>query len=375
MKPISQPLLDEPEAISDNYRQATRRDLIVGFLVLALVPVALAVLLSRVNAEEDLLTVDKVQPTAPLSNEGSYAFVTLAGDREGTETPYMHYWPVLPMARAIQRLSAYPLVLMANYSVFHDNTPFTAGMAKLGVKIVPVSPVPLTSKLPSDQPGWVIAWNKLAMFKLTNYTRLIWVDTDAILFRPVDYLFKWSADPPYAARNDWDCEPSFLNGWQYPCSCFMLLEPSIDTFNGLVSFAEQKKQIKFGDQELMQHYFAKVVGTPIQLLDPGVAQFGRCVGIHQHEKFEPAITEVKFEMPAFMHKSGDRASPYGRGVDCFNWDMDWQIVEVDGVSMNKCHHHPLGPYWRDLFCESLTIVGVTPLPGMLKFCNDTAWYR
>merc|ERR1719382_1114834 len=97
---------------------------------------------------------------------------------------------------------------------------------------------------------WKYAYWKLQVWRLTQYEKLIWLDSDTILYRDIDWLF----DRPWmwSQRDDWYCKLNVTS----VCSGVMLLEPSIEDYHGILRYAETLHELRDGDQQLISMYFS-----------------------------------------------------------------------------------------------------------------------
>lgn len=145
---------------------------------------------------------------------------------ESLEVPPLDTRGVVAIARQLQLLSEYPLVLLTDVESFLDGTSI-AKLHVLGVNVMPLEHLEPPRKL--EHSRWRVAWWKMQIWKLTQYERLIWLDSDAVLYRSVDYLFErpWM----YAQQDDWFCK--FKKAGMHMCSGIMLLFPNISDFYGL----------------------------------------------------------------------------------------------------------------------------------------------
>merc|ERR1712048_1112175 len=150
------------------------------------------------------------------------------------------------------------------------------------------------------------------------------------------------------------------------CSGLVLLEPSEETYWSLRKYAEttSSEWWKQGDQKLIRDYFKEVLDKPVKLLNLTDAAFGKCLSSI------PSILgdnlNLPLTIPAFVHKSSVQN-------ECFSFITAKQLVEIDGSLVNTCQYHPLGPYWRDLFCEALLIIG-SGTNATDVFCDDFLYY-
>jgi hypothetical protein len=257
------------------------------------------------------------------------------------------------MARAVQHLSRYPLVLLTNRTRFPDGSEIKRRLWKLNVQVVPVYDVVLPGMQDDSKRADFL---KLQVWRLQQFDKLVWLDTDAIMFRSLDFLF--TRRPMWAgAQDDESCSGS------KPGSSLWLVEPNEATYQSLMEFAAQEPSlIDEGATGLVERYFAMKVGQPFQMLESWEASSGACLG---RAKGIPIGSSAVWNFPAFVHKS----SPAN---ECFYFDTGPQIKDVKGTMVNLCHYHPLGHYWRDRFCEAVRIVN-TSTDDIAAYCDDFQW--
>lgn len=290
----------------------------------------------------------------------SWAYVTIAHDESGNS----HMARALALANALQRLSAYPLVLLTNKSHFVDGTRVAEGLRHLNVQVLPVHAVPW-----SGAQG--LAHWKLQAWNLTQFDRLIWLDTDSIVYRPLDWLFERTGI--WAQRNDEACNHST----DTVSSGIMLLRPNVSDYKGLLQLASTTGNTLFPDQALISEYFAKSRGTPINLLGPVEASFGRCLGSARSPYINPDGSEVRgsWSTPAFVHRSGGwgPANNAYQNV-CFSHELSRQRYYVGASVLNSCQYNPLAAFWRILFCDAVASLGISGIKDFDAFCSDVCYY-
>eukprot|EP00966_Prymnesium_polylepis_P099998 2315382-Prymnesium_polylepis.1 len=209
--------------------------------------------------------------------------------------------------RAIE--SAHPLLLLTNYQE-HEMRPL-ADLDALRVSLVHIHAVPQPDGFAAVaktwdrlRARWTAAFNKLAAWQLTGWSRLIFMDADAIVTRSIDWRFSrplpWSAqevfDPPLRSTASRRRTPQQASrcapvgpvcrrsaaGWGYAGfgnSGLFGLEPSNRTYRDLLSFLRSSNVsvvLAGGDQQLLAGYFAERHPPGPAMLEPWVASMGHC---------------------------------------------------------------------------------------------------
>mmetsp|Transcript_50143 Transcript_50143/g.160461 ORF Transcript_50143/g.160461 Transcript_50143/m.160461 type:complete len:417 (-) Transcript_50143:195-1445(-) len=318
---------------------------------------------AAVDAPRSCRTLGKVgSRNTTESAVGRYAYVQMAWD--DPKGPPWQLWRVLAMARSLQSLSKFPLVLLTNTTYFPDGTEVVAAMRKIDVEVLPVYEVPVPERFAAKLPKrWHIPFWKLQIWRLTQFEKLIWLDTDAILFRSIDWLFQRTHI--WGQRDNWICSaPESAQNWL--CSGLMLIQPDEQTYQSLRLYAESGDRDWWtnGDQKLIRNYFRHVAGNPVRLLGVSEASFGKCLGQTPKLKLHSG---GPWNIPSFIHKS----SEYN---ECFEFNMAKQLRKINGTTVNICHYHPLGPHWRRLFCDAVEFIGVKT-NHTDQFCDDLLYYR
>jgi len=305
--------------------------------------------------------------------EHKYAFVMLSYIATGSTEESL--WGVLPMAVAIRRMSNYPLVLFTNSTILPDGSDLRTAMGKLNVRVLPVHNVDIPHKIQASMlmPRWKYAYWKLQVWKLTQYERLIWLDSDTFLTRSIDWLF----DRPWmwAQRDDWFCKQNQTG----VCSGVMLLYPSLEDYDGLLRYADTLDELKDGDQQLISMYFANVRGRPVNLLSDAEASFGQCLGraASPYLNLDGSNVTGMWSMPTLVHKSGGWANTNNNEYAnmCLSHNLSLQLFMVGDATINVCQYHPLGAFWRELFCDAARDkLDLKTLDAQI-FCSDACWYR
>lgn len=256
-----------------------------------------------------------------------FAFVTMAHDEAGSPGA-AHLWSVLPLARSLQRLSQYPLMVLSNNTRLPDGTDFAEALSHLRVTIVPVKKLVMPgSRTKHFQKQWEVAYWKLQAWRLTQFDKVIWIDSDAIVTRKIDWIFGESR--MWGQSDDATCSPNV-----HLCSGLLSLAPSVHTYEAILSYASSLKKIEKGDQELIERYFQSI-GEPVSLLSSREVAFGWC------------LNNVPV-LPAVVHKS----STSWDTTQCFSQEDFIHKLATDTPTLNRCQRHLTGFYWHQMLCEA-----------------------
>lgn len=146
----------------------------------------------------------------------------------------------------------------------------------------------------------------------------------------------------------------------------LLIEPNRTIFDGIQEYSSTLALDWWahGVSRLIHNYFKYVVNMPVLLLAPLEASASQCLGEADGLSYEE---EGSWNMPAFVHSSSSR-SP------CFDYNWSAQLVAAGGSVTNVCHFHPLGAWWRRLFCSGINATDLNDA-STAEFCDDAHWYN
>jgi len=304
-------------------------------------------------------------PAVHTTRNSKWAYVTLVHDESGGDSSLLR---VLPLARALQRLSNFPLILLTNKTDFEDGTEVVEGMRHLNVDVLPLHS--MDDEL-GDRRSTAGDLLKLQAWRLTQYERLIWLDSDSIIYRSLDWLFERSG--MWALRDDPNCQQKAT----MMSSALMLLEPSLNDYSGLVRFALASKESSMSGQAVIGNYFKEVHSRSVNLLNNIEASFGQCLGMAATPYLNLDGSEVQgyWSTPAFVYKSGGWGHEETDYLSvCFSHRVERQKYVVGASVINACQYNPLGIYWRGLFCDAAGDVGIGGLTSVAAFCSDSCYY-
>lgn len=265
-------------------------------------------------------------------------------------------------ARALQRLSRYPLVVLTNATRLPGGAAVARSLAKLNAEVLPVYDVLLPhGAFPDDRSGDRYGFWKLQIWRLTQFDKLIWLDTSAVLTRSVDWLF--------GRRATWSQGDGGSCGAQegrLPGNGIMRIDPSEAVYHHMMRFSASVPaewwRSSSGVSQYIAEYMQRMEGRPVRLLQESTASWTSCLG-----RIPGGVASAggAWELPAYVRATSEDEA-------CFHWDLAEQLAEVEGQMVNVCHFHPLGQYWRDLFCDAAGVVG-SSTEAIEAFCDDGRW--
>lgn len=153
---------------------------------------------------------------------------------------------------------------------------------RLGAATVVVDSIPVTewtSKIPGGRTVfWGMAFQKLHVFNMTQFRKLLWVDADAMVLRNIDHLLR---EPTFtAAYTHACCNP---NAPAVPSGGLWVVEPSLETGVGLWRMMSEplpgstanssmwERYWMYGDMQLVRYFFGNLTArSPNQPLWPFV---------------------------------------------------------------------------------------------------------
>lgn len=297
------------------------------------------------------------------------AYVMMAYDPPGEEISDA-LWGAIAVAQSLKQFTKHRIVLLTNHKVFDNGDSVAEAFHRLGVETRTAHALPLP-RVESVASKFYYSEFKLQAWNLTEFDDLIWLDTDSLVFRDIDYLF--DRQGLWMARDDWLCHMSQPT----PNSGIIKFKPSKSTYDGLVEHMRSHSTATV--HEVIASYHMHRLASPVNLLADIEAAFGRCAN---HQAPSPYLSESKptnglYSQVAFVHKSGG----IGAGDDgihdnaCFQHFTKRQIIRKGKTLLNVCHFHPLAPIWRARFCEgAVKLMGLGPILSIGSFCHDRCYY-
>lgn len=90
------------------------------------------------------------------------------------------------------------------------------------------------------------AFTKINLWKLTDFTKIVYIDADIVAYRAPDELF--AIDAPFSAAPDIGWPDLFNTG-------VMVLKPNMDDYHAMMDMAEQGTSFDGADQGLLNMHF------------------------------------------------------------------------------------------------------------------------
>ncbi len=169
----------------------------------------------------------------------SFAYVTLA-------TP--EFLPgILALRNTLKRHTLLPLVVMCQDLRLTDRRE----LIRLGMGVIAVESIknPYLARRAEDADRFEHTYTKLRAFGLTQFERIVFIDADCLVFRPIDDLFKktgfWAA-PDYGI----DLVRTRFN------SGVMVIEPKQATFDDMMKRVPNLVSVDNSDQGFLNRYFS-----------------------------------------------------------------------------------------------------------------------
>lgn len=313
------------------------------------------------------------------------AFVMVAHSAKG-DAAQDALWGYVALARSIQRLSTFPMLMLTDISHFPDvdRTPLASSFAKLNVEVRPlrrvaVSEIKGTKRAKAIEP----LLQTLQIWSLTDYDKLVFLDPSVIVYRNVDWLFTrpwmWAArDEPSCQVRPGDGPTENQNLATSLNAGVLLLRPNASDFRGLVRLAATsiEKTVVFND--IVRTYFNEKRKKPVNLLSEMEAGYGQCLGSGVPSPYRNKdgipVTGV-WNVPAFVYSSGGLDDRDTRENLCFSVRLERQHLHVGGGLVNACQYHMLSAYWRQVFCSAANDILQINARDVASFCNDRCYYQ
>lgn len=169
----------------------------------------------------------------------------------------------------------YPLVVLTNDARLLD--PATLKQYP-NLVAIPVTDDDILDRGCKMKRGHEIHFQKLRIFQLTQYEKLLWLDTDIAFKKNADRLFNYnthSGSVVYGQIDDYGCRIDAVghSGGGF-CSGLMLLQPIQNTFDAIMKKQKHMKKC-WGDQTIIHEVFTSG-GRSVRLFPRSIVNFEHC---------------------------------------------------------------------------------------------------
>lgn len=221
----------------------------------------------------------------PRAGVRSFAYVTMWYKAEGLQ-PELEgdaLKRVLGIARALHmHKSKYPLIVLTNSDAMQDMFskvgPGRGNGSEHNAVVWQISrndTLNITCSLSSAKPHWVNTFQKLRIFSIAGFDKLLWLDSDITIHRNIDYTFDLSLERGrrvYAQEDDWRCNGRPVSSL---CSGALLFRPSPGFQTDIVNVLNTYKRCPASDQHLLERYFP-MRNVSIEYFSNVTISFSKC---------------------------------------------------------------------------------------------------
>ncbi|KAG7845384.1 hypothetical protein KL941_003230 [Ogataea angusta] len=257
---------------------------------------------------------------------------------------------VLAVRKALSDTKAqFPVVLLYSAKNVNKDTIALFAASKLFSDLINIDDNILVSNSPHtlefvlNRPDLAYTLSKINLWRLVEYSKLVYLDADTLLLQNLDHLFAQNFDASQVMAAP-DCGwPDLFN------SGVMVLQPNMTVFQELMDLYESTESFDGADQGLLNHYFNPDLyhgGTSRWLRLPFIYN---CT-LNSHYEYFPALQRYFQDIKVF-HFIGDK-KPWDRNyaaqlrkdpslfkvADNKNvyelWHEVYESIEIDGHSQN-----------------------------------------
>merc|ERR1719161_347125 len=175
--------------------------------------------------------------------------------------------------------SEVPLVVLTNEPIFKNDT---LQAQNPNLKFIWLKDKDFLDRKCLIGKGHELHFQKLAIWSLIQFDKVIWIDTDVAFNKNVDWIFKSkkfdlkNGDRIYGQHDDYQCdgrEWSPTSGGI--CSAMLLVKPSMEHYRGLMQQQANMRSC-WGDQSIIGSYFHAGGKKEAQPFSREVINFARC---------------------------------------------------------------------------------------------------
>lgn len=155
---------------------------------------------------------------------------------------------VLLLAENLRKLnSKYDLVCLINETITEESKKLLEHF-NIEYKLMPLVEY---DNFNDDNPYWRYTFDKINLFKLMEYDKIVYLDSDFLILENLDNLFKCK---PLSMPRDIPFHPDRF------CSCVMVIKPNMKDYEELIKIAKRRNNEKdeISDQDVINEYFKDV---------------------------------------------------------------------------------------------------------------------
>jgi len=196
---------------------------------------------------------------------------------------------ILELAEGLRNVSsAYPLVVITN-----DQSLLESGGVTSNIIFRPLAEEDMLHHKCKMADKNKDHFQKLMIFGMTEYEKLIWLDVDVHVKGNVDHLFEKGENKLITAQwDDFDCNAKKIGHAHLTshelCSGVMRFKPSKKHLAGLLKHSSKMKDC-WGDQIIIADYFHKVTNGKLDFFDEKDVVFGKCSRTKHGQKLMPNL--------------------------------------------------------------------------------------
>jgi glycogenin len=173
---------------------------------------------------------------------------------------------VLALNESLRRVkSAFPLVVLVSKGISdtgkHKIMQHGMEVIEATENILPSEAIAVNQT--SNVSHWNFTFDKLLIFGLTQFEKLVFLDSDLLILENLDFLF----DKPHMTATKAD---TVIKDWNWLNSGTMVIVPDVDILEGLKREAKtiHSKRKNAGDQDVVQEYYKDWNNHPELALPP-----------------------------------------------------------------------------------------------------------
>ena len=172
-------------------------------------------------------------------------------------TSESYFEGVLALNESLKRVKAkYPLTVLINNNISKETE---NKLIEREMKIIRKENIKLDSNITKkndvkNTSYWNNTFDKLLIFELTEFEKLVYLDSDMYIRNNIDNLFE---KDDMSAVIDKRYNPLILESWKKLNSGLMVIKPKENILEGLMEALRtvESKRETFGDQDVLQEYY------------------------------------------------------------------------------------------------------------------------
>jgi alpha-N-acetylglucosamine transferase len=213
-----------------------------------------------------------------------------------------------------------------------------------------ITDIRLTTQIPFPptaqpyNPRWVIAANKLRLWELTEYEKILYMDTDVVVLQSIEHFFQYPHLSSSRNMNE-ECRIHNADGTLIKTDRIgginagvVVLQPSQEEFDAMIALLNNGEKWRFSEQDILQRYYTQIDKSNFIPLEESAFiwcpkapwwdwdKLKTCHFTHTYLNYKFMMTATLDDVKAYI-SDPQRSGAVGNSLPCYeHWLNAWSDV-------------------------------------------------